>query len=166
MMMRRSSSPFVRFDKVRLGFEDLTQVKLNPFELFQVKIGETAQGGSSLPGKPHAHEAAITPALVLVHQAFPASPLHKSHHGVVALLQKLCQFADSGPTAPGVACNSQEQEVLLRGQAVLPRSPFAKAQKAAKIVAEPGKLTQYMAVRCPCRQSANPHNMRLYHAVT
>jgi hypothetical protein len=147
MMMRWSSGSFVGLDKLRLGFEGLAKVKLNPLELLQVEVGEAVQGGGPLPGKPHAHEAAVAPALVLAHQASPASPLHKSYHRVVAFLQKLRQLADGGPAAAGVAGDSQEQEVLLRGQAVLTRGPFAKAQKAAEIVAKPGKPTEYKGVR-------------------
>jgi hypothetical protein len=146
-MMRGASGSFVWFDRLWLGFEGLAEVKLNPFELFQVELGKAFQSGGALPGKPHAHEAAVAPTLGLVHQTFPASPLHKAYHGVVAFLQKLRQFADRGPAAAGIACNSQEQEILLRGQAVLTRGPFAKAQKAAKIVAEPGKPAEYKGVR-------------------
>jgi hypothetical protein len=141
------SGSFVRLDRLRLGFEGLAQVKLNPFELFQVEAGEAVQGRGPWPGKSHAHEATVAPAVVLMHQAFPASPLHKAHHSVVPFLQKLRQFADGCPAAPGIACDSQEQEVLLRGQAVLTRSPLAKAKKAAKIVAEPGKPPDYRGAR-------------------
>jgi len=111
-----------------------------------VEAGEVVQNSGPLPGKPHAHEAAISPPLVFVNQAFPASPLHKSHYRVVAFLQVLRQLADGGPAAAGVSRNPQKQDILLGGQTVLTRGPLAKTKKAAKIVAEPGKATDCKGV--------------------
>ena len=142
----RSSGSFVRLNKLRFGLEGLAEVKLNLLELLHVQAGEVVQNSGPLPGKPHAHEAAILPPLVFVNQAFPASPLHKSHYRVVAFLQKLRQFADGCPAAAGVSRNPQKQDILLGGQTVLTRGPLAKTKKAAKIVAEPGKATDCKGV--------------------
>ena len=85
----------------------------------------------------------VAPELLLSDQSLPASPLHESYDGVVASLQKLRQFADGCPAAAGISCDSQKQDVLLRGQAVLTSGTFAEAKEAAKIVAEPGKPAEY-----------------------
>jgi hypothetical protein len=111
-----------------------------------VEAGEPVQGCGPSPGKPDAHEATVAPALLLSNQSLPASPLYQSYDGVVASLHKLRQFADGRPSPAGISCDSQKQEVLLRGQAVFTSGPFAEAQETAKIVAEPGKPTEYARV--------------------
>jgi len=145
--LRLRSSSFFRFDKLWLGVQSPAQVKLNPLQLVQVEADEFAQGGGSPPGKPHAHEAAVAASLVLADQAFFACPLHQSHHSVVAFLQELRQLANGGPSAAGVSRNAQKQDVLLGCQAVLARGPFAKAKKAAEVVAKPGKTTEQKGIR-------------------
>ncbi len=101
--------------------------------------GEAVQGSTAAPGQADANKAAVSPALVLVDQAFTARPLHESYDRVVALLQELRQFADGGPAAAGVSRDAQKQDVLLGCQIMLSRGPLAETKKAAKIVSEPGK---------------------------
>ena len=112
---------------------------MNPLEFLKVEGGEAVQGSTAAPCEANANKAAVSPALVLVNQAFTARPLHESYDRVVALLQELRQFTDGGPVAAGVPRDAQKQDVLLGRQAMFASGPFAETKKAAKIVPEPGK---------------------------
>ena len=57
-----------------LALSALAMSELNSFELFRWRFSEAVQGCAASPGQADAHEAAVSPALVLVDQVLAGKP--------------------------------------------------------------------------------------------
>ena len=110
-------------------------------QLVPVQFGKLHEHGLALRREQHPNEAAIARTLLLLDQPFLSRALDQSHHRVMTLLQELRQLGNGRPSAPSVTSDAEQKLVLLWRRAAGSRRLLAEAQELAKLVAEPGHLT-------------------------
>ena len=103
----------------------------------------------------------------LADQAASGGASDEFDDGVVALLQELSQFGDSGFMAAGIAGDAKQQLMLLRCDAATPSSLFAEAQESAQCVTKPSEMARgvpekNLGLRNAYRRSAAFHERKLY----
>lgn len=108
-------------------------------QMGQVSSSELIQEPLALGSQPYLDKPPISCGGFLTNQPLTLGPLHQAHHGVVPLLEELCQLGDGRIATPGKPGNTQEKLVLLGCQTFSPSGLLAKPEKASEFIPKSGK---------------------------